>query len=334
MVSALVLAATLRVFGSAGAEAQLTPANTASPLNPDNVAQIPLQTNSADVSAFGELAGERWKTRVKLRADVTDRGSDRVRAGEAFVQWRATEWLDVTAGRVIEKWGTGYAWTPTAFIGPARNPTDPNDRRSSYLGADMVRADVFVKETSVSLYAIEGGRVAGRVYRLVRGTDVSLVFRDRAAGVSLSRVFGDALELHGEIAREGGTTRAVAGGQYTFPHDVNVVAELYYGSDGLTASQWDAFRAIPDLRAANAAYAPLRMGRAYGFVRVARKDLELIAIANLRDGSTILRGTYTHKLHPNLSVYLIHSEFLGREHSEMAYLQVARVTTAGMRWYF
>ena len=40
--NALLLAATLRVFGSAGVESQLTPANTASPLNPDNVAAIPL----------------------------------------------------------------------------------------------------------------------------------------------------------------------------------------------------------------------------------------------------------------------------------------------------
>jgi hypothetical protein len=336
MVNALLLAATLRVFGSAGAESQLTPANTASPLNPDNVAGVPLQTNSADVSAFAEATGERWKMRVKLRADASDRTSDRVRAGEAFVQVRATEWLDVTAGRVIEKWGTGYAWTPTAFIGPARNPTDPNDRRSAYRGVDMIRADVFVKGTNVSLYAIEGGHVAGRVYRLVRGTDVSLVFRDRAAGVSLSRVFGDALELHGEVARDGGVLRVVAGGQYTFANNVNVVAEVYFGGDGLTASQWDAFRgmAATDLRAANSAYAPLRMGRAYGFVRVAREDLELIAISNLRDGSTIVRGTLAHKLHPNLSLYLIHTEFLGREDSEMDYLQVARVTTAGMRFYF
>lgn len=341
MVNALLLAATIRVFGSAGVEAQLTPANTASPLNPRNVASIPYQTNAADAAAFVEAASndKRWKLRAKLRADASDRGADRGEVGEALVQFAATEWLDVTAGRVIEKWGTGYGWTPTAFIGPARNPSDPNDRRSAYRGRDMVRADVFVKETSISLYALEGGQVAGRVYRLVRGTDVSLLFRDGDVGVSLSRVFGDSLELHAEVARTE-HTRAVVGGQYTFANDVNLVVELYHGTDGLTASQWDAFRdSVPrDLRDANARYAPLRMARTYAFTRLAKPirkvDAELITITNLRDGSTLVRAAATFKLRPNIALYAIQTELLGGRDSELEYLQVERVTTAGARYYF
>ncbi|HEX8251983.1 MAG TPA: hypothetical protein VF846_02455, partial [Thermoanaerobaculia bacterium] len=274
MVSALLLAATLRIFGSAGAEAQWTPANAASPLNPANVAAIPYQTNVADATAFVEAGTDdkRWKLRAKLRAESSDRGADRGEAGEALVQFAATEWLDLTAGRVIEKWGTGYGWTPTAFIGPAKNPTDPNDRRSAYRGRDMVRADLYVKETNVSLYALEGGTIAGRVYRLVRGTDVSLVFRNRDTGVSVSRVFGESLELHAELARTA-HTRAVVGGQYTFANNTNVVLELYHGTDGLTATQWDAFRdaVSDDLRKANANYTPLRMARTYAFTRIAKQ---------------------------------------------------------------
>jgi len=338
MVSApvLVLAATLRFFGSLGAESQVTPANTASPLNPDNIAGIPYQTNAADVSAFGEASTDRWKLHVKLRADASDRGADRVRAGEAYVQFHATDWLGITAGRVIEKWGTGYGWTPTSFVGPAKDPTDPNDRRSAYRGADMVRADLFVKETNVSLYALDGGDYAARVYRLIRGTDVSLVWRSGNYGVNVARVFGDALELHAEVTQR----RALAGGQYTFRNDVNVVFELYYSADGLTASEWNALRQLDDLAAANRAYAPLRMARTYAFARVYRPltgpkiDAELIAIVNLRDGSAILRASLTRKLRQNLNAYLIHTEFTGGRESEMAYLQVARVTTAGVRYYF
>ena len=339
MVNALLLAATIRVFGSAGAEAQLTPANTASPLNPRNVAAIPFQTNVADATAFIEAGTDdkRWKVRMKLRADASDRSSDQAEVGEALVQVAATEWLDITAGRVIEKWGTGYGWTPTAFVGPARNPTDPNDRRSAYSGRDMIRADVFVKDTNISLYALEGGSVAGRVYRLVRGTDVSLVFRDRDFGLSLSRVFGDALELHAEIARTS-HTRAVIGGQYTFANNTNLVVELYHGTDGLTARQWDAFREITDLREANDRYAPLRMARTYAFTRIARPvgrvDAELITITNLRDGSTLVRAAATYKLRPNISLYAIETELLGGRESELEYLQVERVTTAGVRVYF
>lgn len=341
MIDALVLAATLRVFGSAGAEAQLTPANTDSPLNPRNVAAIPYQTNVADVTTFVEAAADdkRWKVRAKLRADASDRASDRAEVGEALVQFAATEWLDITAGRVIEKWGTGYGWTPTAFVGPSRNPTDPNDRRSAYRGRDMVRADIFVKDTNVSLYALEGGDVAGRAYRLIGGTDVSLMFRNRDVGLSLSRVFGDALELHAEVARTE-HTRVVAGGQYTFANHTNLVVELYHGTDGLTASQWDSFRdsVAHDLREANARYAPLRMARTYALTRVSRSfgriDAELITITNVRDGSTLIRAAATYKLRPNLSLYLIETELVGGSDTELAYLQVERVTTIGARYYF
>jgi hypothetical protein len=339
MLNALLLAATLRVFGSAGAEAQLTPANTSSPLNPRNIAAIPFQTNVADVTTFIEAAPEdkRWKVRAKLRADVSDRAADRGEVGEAFVQFAATDWLDLTAGRVIEKWGTGYGWTPTAFVGPARNPTDPNDRRSAYRGRDMVRADIFVKDTSVSLYALSGGEFAARAYRLIGGTDVSLMLRNDDVGLSLSRVFGDALELHGEIARTE-HTRVVVGGQYTFADNTNLVVEVYHGTDGLTAREWDAFREITDLREANNRYSPLRMARTYSFVRVARPihkvDAELIAITNLRDGSTLIRAAVTYKLRPNVALYAIETELLGGRDSELEYLQVERVTTAGVRVYF
>ena len=342
MVKTALLLATLRVFGSAGVESQLTPANEASPLNPANIARVPLQTNVADASAFFEATpdSKRWKARVKLRGAMSDRASDAMEVGEAFVQVKATPWLDVTAGRVIEKWGTGYGWTPTAFVGPSRNPTDPNDRRSAYRGVDMIRADAFIDETTISVYALGNGSFAARAYRLIGGTDVALHVRDSRVGVSLSRVFGDALELHSEIARDGNATRAVAGGQYTFANDTNVVLEVYHGTDGLTRSEWSSFvdSIDRDLREANARYAPLRMARTYAFARVYRDfgktSGEIIAITNLRDGSAILRATVSHKLRPSLSLYAIDTEFAGGDGSELSLMQVSRVVTAGVRVYF
>jgi len=342
MVNALVLAVTLRVFGSAGAESQLTPANTASPLNPNNVAQIPLATNVSDATAFLDATPEdhAWKLHLKLRADSSDRGSDHGQIGEAYLQINPTPWLDITAGRMIEKWGTGYAWNPTAFIGPRKNPTDPGDRRSSYRGIDTIKTDVFIKGTNVSLYVMQHQTFAVRVYRLIANTDVSLhVFRDRSGtqqGISVARVFGDSLELHGEIARR----RAVIGAQYTFPHNINVVAELYRGGDGLTQRQWTSFVALAsqDIRGANNVYAPLRMGRNYEFIRVdvpfSRNDLELIAITNARDGSSIARATFSRKMTSRMSVYVIDTEFFGRAKSEFAYIQIRRATTFGARVYF
>jgi len=340
-------AETFKFFGSAGAEWQLTPANAASALNPRNIANLPYSSGSADAVAFVDAAPDSraWKLHLKLRGDAVEGGAQRADVGEAFLQLNPQPWLDVTIGRVIEKWGTGYAWNPTAFVSPKKNPADPSDRRSANVGVDMIRTDLFVRGTSVSLYALDDGAVAGRVYRLIAGTDVSLHFRRDGDGVqqgiSAARVFGDALELHGEVARR----HALLGGQYTFRGNVNAVAELYHGGDWLDENPFHSFQRDADFahdaksfRAVNAAYAPLRMARNYGFIRVDvphdKLDLELISITNLRDGSLLARATLSLRVRPNVSIYAIDTEFAGARGSELSYMQVRRVTTAGARLYF
>lgn len=343
MVIPLLFAVTLRVFGSAGAEAALTPPNDASPLNPGNVAAIPYSTNTADATAFVEAMPEdkAWKIRLKARADASDRAAEHLEAGEALLQLNLKPWLDVTAGRVIEKWGTGYAWNPTSFIGPTKNPADPNDRLSAYTGLEMIKTDLFVHGTNVSLYALQHAAFAARVYRLVNDTDISLVmYRDRNGtqqGIAVARVFGDALELHGEAARR----KVLVGGQYTFKNSVNVVAEIYRSGDGATASEMRSICKLAsegDLIDANARYSPLQMGRNYAFLRgdlpIGKNDIELITITNLRDRSSIVRATYTRKLTPRVNAYLIESEFAGKRDSEFALIQIARQTIFGLRVYF
>jgi len=347
LIATTAHAEVFKFFGSAGTETQLTPANTESPLNPNNVANLRYRTSTGDSVAFFDIAPEsrNWKLHLKLRGNAAEGGNQKADAGEAFVQLNPKPWLDITLGRIIEKWGTGYAWNPTAFVSPKKNPTDPSDRLSANRGLDMIRADLFVRGTNVSLYALEHGAVAARVYRLIGGTDISLHFhRDgngTQQGISAARVFGDALELHGEVARR----HALAGGQFTFKSNVNVVFEGYHSGDGLDARAWRAFRVAADtahnettIRAANAAYVPLRMARNYAFARIDwphdKLDAELIAIANLRDGSLLARMTLTHKLRTNVSIYLIDTEFSGARTSELAYMQVRRVTTGGARFYF
>jgi hypothetical protein len=343
MVIPLFFAVTLRVFGSAGAEAALTPPNNASPLNPNNVAAIPYSTSTADANTIVEVMPEdkAWKFRLKARADASDRAADHIEAGEALLQLNPKPWLDLTAGRVIEKWGTGYAWNPTSFIGPKKNPADPNDRLSAYTGLEMIKTDLFLRGTNISLYALQHDAFAARVYRLVNDTDVSLVLRrDRNGtqqGIALARVFGDALELHAEAARR----KVLVGGQYTFKNSLNVVAELYRSGDGATASEMRSvcqLAADGDLLDANARYAPLEMARNYAFLRgdlpFGKNDVELITITNLRDRSSIIRATYSRKLSPRINAYLIETEFAGKRASEFALIQIARQTIFGLRVYF
>src|SRR5256885_2123036 len=97
-------------------------------------------------------------------------------------------------------------------LGPRRVAAHARQHgRAAHRGVDAVKADVFIRGTNISLYAMQHRTFAARVYRLIANTDVSLhVYRDRNGtqqGVSLARVFGDSLELHGEVARR----HAVAG---------------------------------------------------------------------------------------------------------------------------
>jgi len=334
-------AATFRLFGSAGAETHLVPADPNSPLNPNNMLAIPYRSSSADAVVFSDVAAEdkRWKMHLKLRAQSDDTPhSTRGTLGEAYVQVAPRSWLDVTAGRRIEKWGTGYAWNPTGFLNPPKNPADPTDRRSAYRGVDMLKAEVFVRDATIAVYAVPHSWAA-RAYKLIGGTDVSLVATRGNAGASVARVFGDALELHGEVSR----SQALAGGQYTFPHDVNVVAEVYHRGGG----HWSEFRDqvaaaqealaagdIVPLLLANRGYAPLQMERNYGFLRVYwpvwRLSFEALAIRGLGDGSTVVRATGTWKLRGNVSLYAIQTELVAPPGSELDYVQVRRMTDAGL----
>ena len=107
-----------------------------------------------------------------------------------------------------------------------------------------------------------------------RGTDISLVIRrDRDGtqqGISVARVFGDALELHGEVARR----HALVGGA------VHVHEQAQRRRGALSRRRWTRRRADarrsrePRARASRPArartprYAPLQMARNYAFVRV------------------------------------------------------------------
>ena len=359
MLASPALADGLSIFGSAGAESQHAPANGDSPLNPANFLSIRERSNTADFALFVSFAPEsdRWKMKAKLRGDAADGGDQRVELAELSLQFRLSDSVEIGVGRIIEKWGTGYGWTPTAFVGPARNPTDPGDRRSLSSGKEMVRVSALAGDTQLGLYFLEGGAAAFRAHRVIAGTEVALAFhRDgetSRGGLSLSRVFGDALELHadGAVSRSAGTTVAqiVAGGQYTWRR-TNIVLEVHHGSDGMSRGEWSAFRnGIDDalqggdmasIIAANRAFAPLRMGKSYGFLRVARSfsrvisEGEIIMVANLHDSSAIVRTAISRRLFGTFDLMVMHTEFAGAAGSEISYVQVASITTVGFRLHF
>ena len=193
--------------------------------------------------------------------------------------------LTLTAGRRIVKWSNGYAFSPAGLLDPVRDPTDPQDRLNRLSGRDVVQLDLYPGGHSASLvYADEGdGRdlVALR-WGVTRGSlDLALLGgwrprgRDRLA-VSGSMVFGEALEIHAEVAASRGSDvvvprsieegragtlfgrdylapvrqdersvlyEALLGANYTFGNGFNVVAELYHDDAALDDAEWGRFLA-------------------------------------------------------------------------------------------
>jgi hypothetical protein len=382
----------IRLFGEGGTEGHLTDANSSSSLNPGNILGIQRSTDSSDIVLFGDITSEdkKWKLQMKLRGsnEWQRNATSQFEVSELSFKYSVASWLDLRIGRKIERWGTGYAWNPTGVVNPRKNPADPTDRRSAFRGVDMVSADLFIKSWDVTLMAVpeidwtgkSGRRLpsagwAARAYRLVKGTDVAFTASGgnglpNSQGLSLARVFGNALELHGEAAYISDSVRllprfgdlvpvrrphaeVLVGGQYTFPNNINVVGEFYHTGQGLDAQEWRDFRGfaqsaetrleqggVGPFLTSNTAFTPLQMSKNYSFLRVfwpvyrSKIEIETIVINSLRDGSGIVRPGVRWKVARNWSVYGIYSEFVGNAQTEFGHIQIKRGVDIGIRYYF
>jgi hypothetical protein len=298
----------VKVFGSTSTETTVTSANPDSPLNPGNVLDIEKSTNSSDITTYGNIAPESrsWKVNFKLRgtANLQRNSTARGEISEFFFSKSVTSWLDIGAGRRIERWGTGYGWNPTGVVNPPKDAADPNDRRDAYRGTDMVKADILAKGWNFSLIGapqiqwksgknIQSVGWAARAYRLVSGVDLSISASGgnglpNSFGVSGARVIGNALEVHAEFARISDSKRIVpvngelqlvprahsalvAGGHYTFRNGMNLMVEYHHTGLGLRRNEWNEFREIAadasKLADSNRYFVPFGMSRNYSLVR-------------------------------------------------------------------
>jgi hypothetical protein len=300
----------VKIFGATSTETTVTSANPDSPLNPENVLDIEKATNNSDVTVYGNIAPESrsWKIDFKLRGTSALQRNFTARGGidEFFFSKSVTSWLDIGAGRRIERWGTGYGWNPTGVVNPPKDAADPNDRRDTYRGTDMIKADILAKGWNFSLIGVpriefKAGKNlqsmgwAGRAYRLISGVDVSITASGgnglpNSFGLSGARVIGNALEVHAEFARISDAQRIVpvngefrlaprahtalvVGGHYTFRNGMNLMVEYHHTGLGLRRNEWNEFRRIAaeggQLAESNRYFTPFGMGRNYSLVRFA-----------------------------------------------------------------
>jgi len=186
---------------------------------PDNIA-----ASAALDTALGPYTGTRTQFRVK----------------EAYAGLSAGD-FDFILGRRIVRWGTGYAFSPAGVLDPPRDPTNPTDRLNLNQGRDMVKADYVHGPHALSMVWSSAAlapasanlhdTTAFRYNILVHGFDTSLIAGDDRGGdafggLTFTRVFGQAWELHGETSwREQGAI--LMGAKYTTAIGVSFIGEFY-----------------------------------------------------------------------------------------------------------
>ena len=149
--------------------------------------------------------------------------------------------LDLTAGRKLVRWGTGYAFTAAGVLDPPRVATDPSDRLNLNEGRDMLKADLVHGKHAATLawstaaLARRGSHmhdtVAFRYNVLVFGFDSAMIAGsdrkgDSFGALTFTRVLGQAWEAHGEMAwRE--HPAVVMGGKYTMHNGITCIGEVF-----------------------------------------------------------------------------------------------------------
>ena len=174
---------------------------------------------------------------------VADRYTDtytQFRVKEAYAGLSAGD-FDLTAGRRMVRWGTGYAFTTMGVLDPPRDPTNPTDRLNVNEGRDMFKADYVHGPHALSLAWSSAAlapasaklhdTTAFRYNVLVHGFDTSLIAgddrgSDAFGGLTFTRVVGDSWEVHGEAAwRE--HEAILLGAKHTTTSGITFIGEFF-----------------------------------------------------------------------------------------------------------
>ena len=190
--------------------------------------------------------GIRYKDRLTFATSLIglsstyDHTASTFRVKETYTALSAGD-FDITAGRKMLRWGTGYAFTAAGVLDPPRVPTNPSDRLNTNQGRDMIKADwvhgphaLTVAWSTAALapaHSTLRDTAAFRYNVLVRGFDTSLIAGNDRGGdsfgaLTFTRVVGQAWEVHGEaVWRE--QAAALIGAKCTLHSGVTFIGEFY-----------------------------------------------------------------------------------------------------------
>jgi hypothetical protein len=194
-------------------------------------------------SSFAWRRGDRWRfsTSAAALAVTGDETHARVRVKETYFGFTLGD-FDFLAGKKVLKWGTGYAFTPTGVLDPPRDPADPTDRFNLNEGRELASVEFIRGRHAVTAAWASGGLLqkhraglretfALRHNTLVGGFDTSLVVaRERGrpvfTGANFTRVLGESVEIHAEVAHRE-STAVLVGSKYSLRSGVRAIAEFY-----------------------------------------------------------------------------------------------------------
>jgi hypothetical protein len=166
-----------------------------------------------------KLSGDRVRVEASgsYRLSREEKVQNRVLLREAYAVLTVNDHWDLSVGKKLVKWGTGYGYNPSGFVDPPKDPRDPADRLELNQGTELVQANYVNGQNTFDLVYFaprlffardpirSRDRLAMRYNRFWRGVDLSgmvLLASGEAdrLGCNFSYVLGSRLELHGELA--------------------------------------------------------------------------------------------------------------------------------------
>ncbi len=195
---------------------------------------------------------------------------------EGRVAWQVNPNMFVTAGKILPRWGKGYAWNPTNFVGRLKNPSDPDlsleghwagqlDFVKSFQGAlKNIALTALVLPVSEAINIGFGEydhvNVAGKLYLLFHDTDIDFMALSSGSksaryGFTVSRNLTANFEIHGEAAlfsdhkkilvKDDGTIlnttsdvqSYLAGIRYLSSTNTTYVVEYYFNGQGYSRKE-------------------------------------------------------------------------------------------------
>lgn len=251
----------------------LTP-NPSSPWNPGGAAALPQRDSRLLLQP--DALWHRGVLKLQLSPVFTmdHDGTTRTRLREGAATLNLGK-VEITAGKSLVKLGTGYMFTPISVITPARQVADPEDTSHAQEGVNLVKADYFSENLTLSLIAFEQTNwrnFALFAYTTVKRVDLYAVlyypeYRRLCFGLAAATAIGESVEVHGEFMV-----------RHRRPHPDHLV---FHGADPHTT-----FDRWPLVAAADEAYVEFLVGANLTF-----RGFNLIAEYYHTD-SSLRRGQY------------------------------------------